>query len=130
MKKVFILVFAVLIGCSSPPIQDSSLIQGKWKAKWTTDPAGYGELANELKFEMDGSFNFDENELTIAVFGYKGCVFGADTLEHTLAWKISGDTLELQNSPKEPGIQYKILSQTDSELKLQLVEDIFITLSK
>jgi len=127
MKKVLILFLVALVGCTS---SENEIFQGTWQAKWTTDPAGYGELAKELEFEMDGSFDFDEEKLTVSAFGYEGCVFGTDTLRHTISWKISGDTLELQNTPDEPGIQYKILSQTDSEIKLQLVEDIFITLSK
>ena len=127
MKKVTLLVLVLLVGCS-PSKEDA--FQGKWTAKWTTDPAGYGELANELAFEMDGTFDFDEEKLTIAAYGYAGCVFGSDTLEHTLTWKVHGDTLELQNNPKEPGIQYKVLNKTSSEIQLQLVEDIFITLTK
>ncbi|MCP4460765.1 MAG: hypothetical protein GY816_22500 [Cytophagales bacterium] len=127
MKKVALIILVILVGCTT--LEDDAF-QGKWKAKWTTDPAGYGELTNELKFEMDGSFNFDEDELTIAAYGYDGCIFYSDTLMHSQFWKASGDTLELQNSPEEPGIQYKILSQTNNEIKLQLVEDIFITLTK
>ena len=126
MKKLVFLIFILFLNCT-PSVEDT--LQGKWQAKWTTDPAGYGELAAELEFEMDGSFEFVKDRLTISAFGYKGCVFGTDTLEHTLTWKISGDTLEVQNTPGEPGIQYKILEQTDSKIKLQLVEDIFITLS-
>lgn len=127
MRKIRLLALVALIGCTS---SENEALQGKWQAKWTTDPAGYGELASQLKFEMDGSFIFEDDQLTIAAFGYEGCVFGVDTLKHTIAWKITSDTLELQNSPDEPGIQYKILNQTDSEMRLQLLEDIFITLTK
>ena len=127
MKKVVLFLLVILTGCTS---SEDDIFQGKWTAKWTTDPEGYGDLAKDLEFEMDGFFGFEEDELTIEAFGYKGCVFGSDTLEHTLSWKVRGDILELQNNPEEPGIQYKILTQTDSEIKLQLVEDIFITLTK
>lgn len=127
MKKILGLFLVVLVGCTS---SENEGWGGKWQAKWTTDPAGYGELAKDLKFEMDGSFDFKDEKLTISAFGYSGCVFGTDTLEHTILWKISGDTLELQNTEDEPGIQYKILNVTDYEISLQLVEDIFITLSK
>ncbi len=127
MKKILVLFLIVLMGCAT---STEGPFQGKWQAKWTTDPAGYGELANEMKFEMEGSFEFDEENLTILAFGYEGCVFGSDTLNHTLTWSVRGDTLELRNNPEEPGIQYNLLSQTDSEINLQLVDDIFITLSK
>jgi hypothetical protein len=127
MKKILCLLLVVLVGCTS---SENEAWEGQWQAKWTTDPAGYGELAKDLKFEMDGSFNFKDEKLTISAYGYSGCIFGTDTLEHTILWKINGDTLELQNTEDEPGIQYKILNQTDNEISLQLVEDIFITLSK
>ena len=127
MKKILCVFLVILVGCTS---SENEAWEGKWQAKWTTDPAGYGELAKDLKFEMDGSFDFKDEELTISAYGYSGCVFGTDTLEHTILWRINGDTLELQNTEDEPGIQYKILNQADNQISLQLVEDIFITLSK
>lgn len=127
MKKVMLLAAVILVGCLP---SEEETIQGIWQAKWTTDPVGYGELAGELKFEMDGLFDFEEDQLTISAYGYAGCVFGVDTLSHTLTWQVSGDTLALRNTSDELGIKYKILNQTHSKIKLQLLEDIFITLSK
>ena len=132
MKKslclfLVVLMIVVLMGCTS---LENEAWEGTWQAKWTTDSAGYGELANDMEFEMDGTFNFQDRNVTISAYGYSGCVFGTDTLEHTILWKINGDTLQLQNTEDEPSIQYKILNQTDKKINLQLVEDIFITLSR
>ena len=129
MKKTYALVLLLLVGCQFGDSKDEPF-EGVWNAKWVTDPAAYGDLAGIMSFEMYGKFEFEENNLTISAYGYDGCIFYGDTLEHTQNWVYYGDTLELQNSPGEPGIQYKVLEQTANKVELQLVDDIFITLTK
>ncbi len=129
MKRIPFLFLMFAFACQTA---DSTMEawQGEWQAKWKTDPAGYGELAAQMSFEMNGKFTFDGEQATIAAYGYEGCIFNMDTLEHTLIWVVRSDTLELQNEPGEPGIQYKVLEQSENEIRLQLVDDIFITLTK
>jgi hypothetical protein len=47
-----------------------------------------------------------------------------------LEWKKNGDTLNLVNSGEKYGIIYKILQLSEDKMKLQLMEDIHITLTK
>ena len=129
MNKLIFVALVLLFACS-PTDPAKEAWQGKWDAKWSTDPAGYGDLAKNMSFEMDGNFTFNGDEITISTFGYDGCIFGSDTLDHTQSWAIKGDTLELQNAPDEPGIQYKVKEQTPDQIKLQLVDDIFVTLTR
>ncbi|MEQ9230438.1 MAG: hypothetical protein RIF46_07120 [Cyclobacteriaceae bacterium] len=129
MKRIPFL-FVVLVFACQPTDSTTEAWQGEWTARWKTDPAGYGALAAEMSFEMNGKFTFDGDQATISAYGYEGCIFNVDTLEHTLIWTLRSDTLELQNQPGEPGIQYKVLEQSEKQIRLQLVDDIFITLTK
>ncbi len=129
MKKLVFLSLIFLMACQSGDSAKEAW-EGRWSAKWSTDPSGYGDLALGMSFEMDGVFEFDEEQVTIDAYGFEGCIFGEDTLSHSQSWEIRNDTLELQHTPGEPGIFYKVLEQTDQTIRLQLVDDIFVTLTK
>ena len=84
----------------------------------------------DMAFEMNGSFDFAGDSLTITANGFDGCIFQADTLVHTQGWYVSNDTLFLVNEPGSLGMNYQVVSQDASGIKLQLLKDIFVTLSK
>lgn len=79
---------------------------------------------------MDGSFTFSGDTLIIEAFGHPGCVFGIDTIRHQQNWKIVNDSLVLINAEGQPGIGYQINTFQDNQIRLQLMEDIEVTLSR
>jgi len=129
MNKLSFILLIILVSCQGGDAEREPW-QGKWEAKWETDPTGYGDLSLGMSFEMNGAFEFDGEEVTVDAYGFKGCIFGEDTLSHTQFWNISGDSLELQNTANEPGIYYRVVERSENNIKLQLVDDIFVTLTK
>lgn len=131
MKKYFwALAVGLLVSCSGGSGEKTADLDGSWTAKWETDPAAYEGIDGITDYTMSGQFNFKGDRLNIRAYGFEGCVFNRDTLDHELNWTISGDSLILINEDDVPGMIYTIKSQTDKELKLQLMEDIFLTLNR
>ena len=79
---------------------------------------------------MNGNFIFTADSLTVTAQGFEGCIFNSDTLTHTQSWYVENDTLFLMNDPDLPGMTYQIKSKSANTIELQLMEDIFVTLSK
>ena len=81
---------------------------------------------------MNGEMNIKANgKITINAYGYKNCIFGADTLIHTLNWEVPSDTvLNLTNDGDKYGIPYAILEMANNKVKLQLVDDVYLFLTK
>jgi len=103
----------------------------RWKAEWNTpsDAPAYANIT-DMEFYMDGMFAFDGDSLTVQNNGYPGCIFAVDTLKHTQLWDISNGSLITYNDPSNPGMTYTIMSIAEDRVELQLMEDIFVTLSK
>lgn len=155
MKKSVILLLPILFfscGSSNPSdkdllakallekesmilFQDSlrkvSLVEwgGDWSANWETPAESYPGIEN-MSFTMDGNFIFTSDSLTVKANGFDGCIFNSDTLSHTQSWYVSNDTLFLLNEPDMPGMTYLIKSKSKNKVELQLMEDIFVTLTK
>lgn len=102
---------------------------GEWKAEWETLPESYPDI-EDMEFYMNGKFFITEDSLTVLANGYPGCIFNVDTLSHTQLWRVSNDTLFLQNEPNTPGMTYQIKAFSESRIELQLMDDIFVTLTK
>lgn len=120
----FLYVFA---SCSSDKTSDW---QGEWQATWETDPAAFATLGSSVDYTMNGKVTFDEDQVNIKAYGYDKCVFSKDTLDHTLHWKVSNDSLILINDMQTPGMVYLIKEKSDEKIRLQLMDDIFLTLNK
>jgi len=121
-----------MVACSTPSENESkqpSEWHGSWKAEWETPPESYPEV-EDMEFYMDGSFVFTTDSLTVTANGYPECIFNVDTLSHTQLWYVSNDTLYLINDPETPGMTYRVASKSEDRIKLQLMEDIFVTLSR
>ncbi len=133
MKIFYPILFFLVIACSSKnsTVERPQEWVGEWKAEWETPPESPSYAGIEdMEFYMDGKFVFTDDSLTVQNNGYPGCIFAVDTLQHTQSWKISNDTLFSYNDPESPGMTYKVTSITENRIELQLMEDIFITLSK
>ena len=104
-------------------------IVGKWNAKWTITDEDNQRKGNE--HEMKGYMNFSQNGLVqIKAFGYNGCVFSNDTIENELAYIVTSDSLILYNKQAHFNLTYLITTSSDREFKLQLMDDILITLTR
>jgi hypothetical protein len=133
VKKLLVILSVSVFACSSPSNEKSanrpSEWYGNWKAEWETPPESYPEV-EDMEFYMDGSFVFTADSLTVTANGYPDCIFNVDTLSHTQSWYVSNDTLFLVNDPESPGMTYRVASKSEDRIRLQLMEDIFVTLSK
>lgn len=103
---------------------------GTWTAKWKTPPESFQGMDVFTSFEMDGSFVFTKDSVTVTAAGFPGCVFGVDTISHTQGWSLSNDTLNLISEQGLLGISYKVNGLSEEVIELQLLEDIFISLEK
>ena len=125
MKKIISLTFVILslLSCS-----DDHKLEGTWDAIWETSPESFGKIDGIKNFTMNGKFIFHGDSITIIANGYKGCVFGVDTIKHSQKWNLQNDTLYLVNETNLKGISYLIRSKDENYIELQLMEDIFIHL--
>lgn len=132
MKKLLFVPLLLALACSSGEEKSEnrpSEWHGSWSAEWETPPEAYPGV-EDMEFYMDGQFLFTKDSLTKTVFGYPGCIFAIDTLSHTQSWYVSNDTLFLINDKESPGMTYRIASKEENRIRLQLLEDIFVTLTK
>ena len=126
---VFILIAtSLIVSCSD---QKNNELEGEWNVQWVTDPASYPDVDASINFTMNGKFIFEKSgKLTIDAYGYEGCIFSNDTLSHSLNWKVKNDTLSTFNNKDLHGISYKITEQSPNKVKLQMMEDIFLHLTR
>lgn len=130
MKNFGSVLLILLVSCSGTPERPRpSEWQGSWNAKWETLPASYPGVEG-MSFTMNGSFIFSDDSLTVRADGYEGCIFSPDTIKHTQTWYVKNDTLFLQNDPEFQGMTYRIKGKTENQIELQLLDDIFVTLTK
>ena len=115
----------LLFSCS-----DELKLEGTWDAIWETSPESFEKIDGIENFTMNGKFIFHGDSITIIANGYKGCVFGVDTIKHSQKWNLQNDTLYLVNETNLKGISYLIKSKNENRIELQLMEDIFIHLKK
>jgi len=130
-RASFLILILFLYSCSGSSEQANRPSEwiGEWNAEWETPPESYPGV-EDMEFFMDGTFSFTEDSLTIVNNGYTDCIFAVDTLKHTQSWKISNDTLILYNDSETQGMTYQITSVSEDQIKLQLMSDIFVTLTK
>jgi len=124
MRLLLIASFLLLYACGP-----ADGWQGEWTAKWEMSKDSYPQMKG-YAFEMDGKFQCDDDQVTISTYGYEGCIFQTDTSVNTQKWKVQSDTLQLINDPEDLGMSYKILEKSENKAKLQLLDDIFITLER
>lgn len=124
-----LLLTILLISCSNDKEESTEIWNGKWIANWETLPESYPGIT-DVDFTMNGTFEFNDQEMTITANGYPGCIFNVDTITHSQLWKVSNDTLFLFNDPKVMSMTYKVDKLSEDSIRLQLMSDIFVTLTK
>jgi len=133
VKKLQLILLALVFACTSSKSEKEadrpSEWYGNWTAEWETPPESYPGVT-DMEFYMDGSFEFTQDSLTVTANGYPDCIFNVDTLSHTQTWYVSNDTLFLINDPESPGMTYRVASKDENRIKLQLMQDIFVTLTR
>ena len=137
MKRILpFFLFIFILSCTSIPEKPRPEDwQGAWNALWETPPESYPGI-EDVEFTMTGKFTFLEDSLTVQANGYDGCIFHSDTLTHTQSWYVVKSTANKDsllvsfNEPDQVGLTYKINSKTEDKIVLQMLDDIFITLSK
>lgn len=129
----YLLIFslAALLACSETKKDERPAFwDGEWNATWQTDPASFEGIQGITDYAMPGKFIFRGDSVNIKAFGFEGCVFSKDTLDHVLIWKVSSDSLILINDEDTPGMVYSILESGENKIALKLMDDIFLTLEK
>ena len=133
-KRFTILLSLIILGCGTSKEKskdDQNPLIGRWEAEWRTGPEAFPDVTGIEKFTMDGNFTFNpDGSVQIAAFGFPGCIFSSDTLEHELNWQINNDTLNLRSQDDPYGIPYTIVEVSDQKVELRLMEDIFLTLKR
>jgi len=118
----------LLVGCARDAEKDDSFL-GNWEAHWRTLPESFPGM-EDMNFTMSGKLKFSSDSVSITAYGYEGCIFSEDTLEHSLDWKVRNDTLHLLNEADIYGMSYRVVSKSKGKIELQLMDDIFLTLTK
>ncbi len=123
-------IVLMLNACQNSSEKENGVV-GDWKVQWVTYPEKGTDPDPSINLTMNGKMEIKKDgKITVHAYGYKGCIFGADTLVHTLNWSVVGDTLNLTNEGDEFGIPYIIKESSDQKMKLQLVDDVFLFLTK
>ena len=115
----------LLLGCGSNQENANSNINetwiGKWTAEWKTSPESFPDVAGIDNFSMNGNLTFgSDGSVEIAAFGFPGCIFSSDTLQHRLTWQVRNDTLNLRSEDDPYGIPYNIIELSGEKVELRL----------
>ena len=104
---------------------------GEWTAQWVTYPESYPDTLAVESFSMDGKWTFNKDQtMSIAAYGFKGCIFGEDTIVNSQNWLVSNDTIMMMNDQKIASLTCKIVNKSQNSVKLQLLPDIYVNLTR
>ena len=134
IHHVFLVTVALCITSCKKQVTLDNLerqhLLGTWNVQWVTKPDPNQPIPPGINYTMNGKMVFEAELLTTSAYGYKGCIFGTDTLNHSLRWVLQGDTLKLYNDGDNFGLPYKIKEVSNNRIQLQLLDDVFLFLSK
>ncbi|MEL7147111.1 MAG: hypothetical protein AAFO69_12130, partial [Bacteroidota bacterium] len=127
--KILLLFVVFLASCDSS--EDYGYLQGKWTARWEMDQPNELKHMDASQFTMDGTWEFhDSKSVTISAFGRQDCILGEDTLIHTQQWYMSNDSILMKNDNGAIGLMCKVLEGNENAVKLQLLPDVHVFLSR
>ena len=123
-------ILFLVMNCSEKKSENKAIL-GEWNAEWETNGKDLPKTADERNLHMDGKIHFyDDGTVEISAFGYHGCIFSSDTLRNKLHWKLHDNTLRFVDNGDGQGLPYNISKLTDNEMKLTLMNDIYLTLKR
>jgi hypothetical protein len=112
------------------PLDKEDLLLGSWEAKWETNSDAF-TVSEEYNLTMRGKVQFKENgKVKIHAYGYQGCIFLSDTMINELQYILEGDTINLLADDENFGLPYQILELQQNKVRLVLMEDIALTLTR
>jgi hypothetical protein len=129
-KYYWVGILVILMACQTTDSERPTAWQGHWEASWQTSAESFAQTDQITDFTMNGFFTFEGDSLTVTAQGYPGCIFGPDTISHTQGWIVRNDSLLLINEDEQFGISYQVKAMSSNKIELQLLDDIFVTLSK
>jgi hypothetical protein len=113
------------------PLDKENMLLGSWEAKWETQGEAFSITDEYKNLSMKGKIHFKENgKVKIQAFGYQGCVFMSDTMINELRYVLTGDTISLLAEDENFGLPYHIIEAHHNMVKLILMEDIALTLTR
>lgn len=128
--RLMLIGSAFLLSYCSDKDKTGNILEGKWKATWKTTKEAFPEVSSDIALTMEGWVDFNNDKVTITAYGYPGCIFSADTLEHSQKWVLKNDTLELLNEGDIHGISYLLKEKSNDNIELVLMGDIYLSLSR
>ena len=128
-RPVLISTAFLMCFCSNGD-QPGQILEGKWKATWKTSREAFPEVGEDISFSMEGWVDFESDDVTITAYGYPGCIFSADTLQHSQKWVLKNDTLEMLNEGDVRGISYLLKQKSEDSIELVLMGDIYVSLTR
>lgn len=115
---------------SDEDLYNDEVLIGKWDVKWEMTgeevvdfPAESRKMSGKMKFMSTG-------EVEVITYGYKGCLFMQDTSTNVMNWKLENQVLRFMDKEDIHGIPYTIEQIDRREIKLSIMENIYLTLKK
>tara|TARA_B100000929_G_C15197288_1_gene314473 strand:- start:37 stop:423 length:387 start_codon:yes stop_codon:yes gene_type:complete len=109
---------------------NSNPFVGHWKAQWSMSKNSQFVLSSDKSSLMYGFFSFEkEGSVSIKGFGYPDCLFSEDTISYNTNWFTFNNQLFIGNN-EENKFNYNIQSIKNNEIKLILLDDISLILTK
>lgn len=129
-SKIFCGAFLFfVIGFPAFFAQDSIFkLVGKWKARWTLSVPPGEDIS---RYSADGMMHFYEDGTgEIIVYGRKDSVLATETAINSVLWTMENDTLHIVSKGEKTGIKYTITEKKEDFLRLVLVDDILLVLTR
>ena len=98
---------------------------GQWEAEWHT------KSLDGKNQSMKGELYFtNHGKVKVMAYGYQGCYFMSDTSTNEMTWELNDDTLHLHVANDDFGFDYQVRELHNDQVKLSLLEDIYLDLRR
>ena len=119
----------VLLGRADAVAQESGVwIAGHWGACWVL-PVPEGE--DPARYKVGGSVELRENGTgEITIHGEEGSVLATEEATNSIRWTLDQGVLSIASGAEQSGIQYTVVEKKKNFVRLVLVEDIVLLLTR